>query len=136
LDEKKKKKKKATAADGAGTDAAAASEAEAKKKAVLARKLAANAKTGGTVGAGFQKQMDGLRNLLEATTPHFVRCVKPNMQQVLCPGGVHVGRWAKTITRARASVCVSVLIYGAGGGIASIPTLTTRWFDRCWSGPW
>ena len=106
MDEKKKKKKKATAADGAGTDAAAASEAEAKKKAVLARKLAANTKTGGTVGAGFQKQMDGLRNLLEATTPHFVRCVKPNMQQVLCSGGVHVGRWTSAIAR----VCVYVFV--------------------------
>lgn len=37
-----------------------------------------------TLSAKFKLDLDSLMQALKSTAPHFIRCVKPNMEQVLC----------------------------------------------------
>eukprot|EP00964_Phaeocystis_antarctica_P128848 scaffold92682_cov65-Phaeocystis_antarctica.AAC.1 len=67
-------------ADGAGAEAAAPAAAEGGKKKGGRRAHFTTARVRGVAGS-FAKQLEELMGMLELTTPHYVRCVKPNGKQ-------------------------------------------------------
>ena len=93
------------------TDSTKEKDPPAASKAVLSRRSTPK-KMGlrNTLGAQFKQQLATLMDTLNSTDPHFVRCMKPNMEKVGTEGVCVMVmwivmcawlwcRWAESITR-------------------------------------